>query len=96
MSEHEDLIARAEQLLRDDLMPLDRWCILSAQTMRKLADALAHAATRERIIEKWAKRADHGYDPEMADDVVAYWRGVRAVTDDIAQAYARYQQEART
>jgi hypothetical protein len=34
-------------------------------------------------LQKWAKRADRGFDPEEDEQTSAYWNGVRAVTDEL-------------
>lgn len=101
MSEHEDLIAsaRGEATFRDNMEPT------IARLLYKLADALAHAATRERHDyeagfdagfgvsgEGW--NAEHPFGNSLLPaERIASER--KRLHEQRAAAYARYQQQAR-
>lgn len=48
------------------------------------ADRSRLLAGLQQLTDKWAARADHGFDPEEAWETTSYWRGVSHVLRELA------------
>lgn len=82
--------AQREQILRQRFTEEEAAHRLAHQQwLESRATLSAQARQIEAVraaLQKWANRADHGFDPEESDASVEFWRGVRRVTEEALAA----------
>ena len=59
---------------------------LEHQKREAEARLIALDAALRSLVEKWARRADHGFDPEEDEETRSYWQGVKLCADDLTAA----------